>query len=432
MCGIYGLVTAKAMGLFQEEENFLKNMLIVNAVRGEDGAGMFWVGKQDPKKCHSIRKADNPYWLMLNHKQFPQFFKQAGNQAKVVVGHHRYATKGANKDENTHPFREGPITMVHNGTISWGLDPFPKGVEVDSHALTIALAEKGVQIFADIFGAFACVWHDARDGTLHIAKNDQRPLNMVRNKGTLYFASELGMLDFVLGRCVQGYWEAREIVPVNNKVHYIYNIESGEWSQEPLPEKKYHTTPPQQNSRHGSNNKPVLLTAAGSDDNEEKLGAFDVVFNIIGHIKSYQGNTALYTYQGVTEDKEACFFRSNKQFIYTPESRFFGRAVDVEVGKFASLGSHVPWYRIKPSSVVELQSGFRAGQNILSQEELNKALKARCFCCKAEVTQEEVDVELCDSIQVSSHNYRLICPKCTESKAFEKLSQGFNDATVVQ
>lgn len=212
MCGIVGFVTNERYKNFGEKKKFLTQALVLDQLRGEDATGVYYVP-------HSADKAARPT---------PGYFKKCVNGAdfvrdedyqkilnnldmhKYVVGHNRYATMGTKgKVTNAHPFMEGPITLVHNGGLhSMHELPMPKhklalDVEVDSHVICHNLAEHSVEdVVKELQGAFTLVWHDSRDDTLNIIRNDKRPLAMARDRDseTIYFASEAAMLVWVAER----------------------------------------------------------------------------------------------------------------------------------------------------------------------------------------------------------------------------------------
>jgi hypothetical protein len=74
---------------------------------------------------------------------------------------------------------------------------YEKGFINDSqticHMLTSQTPEEVVQ---QLDGAFALIWHDARDDSLNFVRNSQRPMHMAKagGKDTIYFASEPEML----------------------------------------------------------------------------------------------------------------------------------------------------------------------------------------------------------------------------------------------
>ena len=403
MCGIFGVITKLDNGLSLPEENFIQQALIVGAVRGSDGAGLFSVDNKNHHKSDIVKKANNPYWLTLTEKEYPKFMQRASRQAKAIVGHNRASTKGENTDFNTHPFVADHITLVHNGTINYGLT-YTKDVNVDSHALTIALAEKGIDVFSEIDGAFACVWHDAKNGTLNIAKNHERPLSLAKDhKGSYYFASELGMLVWLFNRNnMQG---SLSQVEIKNRVLYTFDLKNLEApKEEPLPEKKFFFTK--------NTTKSTTVYTTSKKQNTPEAEAF---FRILDIQIEQRNNITLYSHLCLSDENEACWFTSNKQ--YDTEKEYYGKLTDWELDRYDLFGPRTPWYKISVKSITEFSKTIPVGNNKLTMEELADAKKAGCFCCGKNL--EKNDVIYGDSIQVSSSHYRVICRRCDTRDVLE-------------
>lgn len=120
--------------------------------------------------------------------------------AKAMVGHNRAATRGNVTPMNAHPFSHGPITLVHNGTLTYPLPPNASQFEVDSESIAYGLSQvepDGAAAFLEsLRGAYALCWHDARDSSWNIARNADRPLHYMTltNGETMYISSERGIL----------------------------------------------------------------------------------------------------------------------------------------------------------------------------------------------------------------------------------------------
>jgi hypothetical protein len=132
-------------------------------------------------------------------------------EMRFVVGHNRWATTGASDEvKNAHPFQEGDITLVHNGTLDFDgglLTPMELlGTEVDSHAICHNLDIYDAKaVLEKLEGAFTLIWHDKRDDSLNFARNWERPLAMwipdnPTSTSTIYFASERKMMEWIMSR----------------------------------------------------------------------------------------------------------------------------------------------------------------------------------------------------------------------------------------
>lgn len=219
MCGIVGFITGETGTKYSNDRyNFMRDGLIMDTVRGADATGVFmaphlWHKSVMPhqRQAHYL-KDDVPGPLFVHDKDFATKLLPIRDW-RAVVGHNRAATRGSRGKEGAHPFQEGPVTLVHNGTLTH-TSTLPRtmselnsrrekgepSIDVDSHVLCHNLALAAVDdvpaLLATVPGAYALVWHDARDDSVNIARNSQRPLHMAYSKDdeTIYFMSESEML----------------------------------------------------------------------------------------------------------------------------------------------------------------------------------------------------------------------------------------------
>lgn len=125
-----------------------------------------------------------------------------------MVGHNRKATTGAINSENAHPFHEGNIVLVHNGTLRGGHKQLAN-TEVDSHAVCHSFNEKGaIETIKTLDAAFAFIWWDIEKSKLFAVRNDERPLSMVVTEDAYVLVSEAWMAQALLGR------EGRKVLEV--------------------------------------------------------------------------------------------------------------------------------------------------------------------------------------------------------------------------
>lgn len=211
MCGIVGFITAEAVTGAAERRRWFTGALRAGVVRGEDGTGAFLV----PHKASIGEAAD---WCKIGAMPEELLQSEIGKSKlgpsadfsamRAVIGHNRSATIGKVSTANAHPFQEGPITLVHNGTLTSTHNlPTPKasakGADVDSHVITHNLANHSVaEVVRELDGAYVLVWHDARDQSINIIRNLQRPLHMMQLKfqNTIMLASEAEMLYWLVKR----------------------------------------------------------------------------------------------------------------------------------------------------------------------------------------------------------------------------------------
>ena len=105
MCGLVGIASTV---LNVNDKKCFSQLLEVDAVRGHHSTGIFGVGKG----------YSDMYKRALNSQDFLQL-KRADDiinhtKVNVLVGHNRWATKGAVNHRNAHPFKHGNITLVHS------------------------------------------------------------------------------------------------------------------------------------------------------------------------------------------------------------------------------------------------------------------------------------------------------------------------------
>ena len=194
MCGLVGCV-GKIVAI---HETAFKQLLIVDSLRGAHSTGIASV--TDKGDMFVVKEPILPHFL-LNIQHAKDIFLK---QNRVLIGHNRFATKGAINHENSHPFVFNDIVGAHNGTINdVNMLLTKKKFEVDSQSLLASIDEFGSNnVDSKINGAFALTWYDKRDNTMHFWRNYQRPLWMCYTVGkeVLFRASEKEMLEFILTR----------------------------------------------------------------------------------------------------------------------------------------------------------------------------------------------------------------------------------------
>lgn len=191
MCGLVGV----AGNLILRDLKIFNQMLIADQFRGVHSTGLASV----------VRGHASVYKRAVNAMDFLQLKKTdelISAQADTLIGHNRYATKGGVSDATAHPFEHGDITLVHNGTLTSMYNlPDSKDFTVDSEAICYAMSVwEPKQVLEELSGAYALVWHDARDNTLNFARNDERTLCIAYAGNNIFWASERKMLEWILDR----------------------------------------------------------------------------------------------------------------------------------------------------------------------------------------------------------------------------------------
>jgi len=225
MCGIVGMLTGATNGFTHKEMEVFQELLYCDALRGPDSTGLFSVSNKGNVKwakaalLPSAFVAREPARIVLSN---------ALNRGSALIGHNRKATQGKINTENAHPFQEGHTILIHNGTLRnhWKLmsqgKKDTKNIAVDSHIVTYLFEhDDWKKTLNEIDGAYTFVWYNAQEQKLRIIRNHERPLAWVVNKetDTMFFASEMGMLYWILQRngqmpkdkYVSGYFKEKQL-----------------------------------------------------------------------------------------------------------------------------------------------------------------------------------------------------------------------------
>ena len=191
MCGLVGI----AGDINSKEQKMFRDMLICNAIRGLDSAGIALVSTT-PNASPIVEKAVGATQNLWDWGVSKEMCDRGlvKKPQKVMVGHNRAATFGEVTEENAHPFVFDHITGVHNGSlIDWrDLEGYTE-FDVDSMAIFKTIAEKGIDhCWKNFTGAAALVWWDEKEETLNLIHNNQRPLFVAWSKDekTIFWSSE--------------------------------------------------------------------------------------------------------------------------------------------------------------------------------------------------------------------------------------------------
>lgn len=199
MCGIVGVMSSH---LSDAEKERFKELLMVSTLRGYEGAGVVAANY----KCEvEVFKTTQTGAHLAHDYDFNQrlYHRKPVESTSVLIGHTRWPTKGAVSLETTHPHEHDGIVGVHNGTVDKIMGKTILKDESDSSLLYKSFADNGVKDTIEATqGAYCLVWIDKKEKTINFLRNDKRPLffAVMAGGGTVYWASEKGMLQFVLGR----------------------------------------------------------------------------------------------------------------------------------------------------------------------------------------------------------------------------------------
>jgi predicted glutamine amidotransferase len=204
MCGIVGMAGDISS---VDAANTFRDLLDVAQLRGRDSTGAVRVHRDGN---YSYAKEIGPPAFLCDTKRYVNQIETGAAQA--LIGHCRAKTIGEVKRENAHPFEvpDAGIIGVHNGTLhgyySW---PEHKVGMTDSEALYHRIAAQGDEkTFAEVEGAFACVWWDQNRNTLNFIRNSERTLFFAfsADKRKVIWASEPWMLQVFSRRASGTFW----------------------------------------------------------------------------------------------------------------------------------------------------------------------------------------------------------------------------------
>lgn len=200
MCGLVAAIAKRSNGFFMKDIDIFQEMLFADTLRGDDSTGIFAVNSDGNVGIHKqVGTAETflstPEWRATRSKLF--------SQGQMIVGHNRKATRGEVTDENAHPFWvEDKLVLVHNGSY-YGSHKQLADVPVDSNAIAIHLAnniDNYEEALQRVNAAYAMFFYDVHGKKLNIIRNKERPLWMLETNTTYFFASEPGLLYWIVTR----------------------------------------------------------------------------------------------------------------------------------------------------------------------------------------------------------------------------------------
>lgn len=205
MCGIVGVVPRGSFGFDKKTEDSFYQMLFCDTLRGDDSTGVIMV---ENTSGFGIMKEGYSAPYVLDSIQMSELGKAMYPRGKALIGHNRKKTIGIGSDENAHPFVvKGEFAMVHNGTLTNHKEL--ADTVVDSEALAIHLEPvlngtwdltKFEEAIGKVRGAFAIAAYSQNNHQVYLLRNDQRPLSFVDTPEGFFWASEMGLLYWILGR----------------------------------------------------------------------------------------------------------------------------------------------------------------------------------------------------------------------------------------
>lgn len=220
MCGLVGVMG----NMFKKDIDAFNQLLLVDTLRGDHSTG---VASITAKGEVELLKSVGPAWELQDRKSYERMVNPG---SRCLIGHNRFGTMGARNSRNAHPFAFNNIVGAHNGTVDYQSKKrmFQEGLyETDSEAIFSNINEYGLDETIPLLeGAWALTFVDKAEGSLNMIRNKERPLHIAYNKkrDVMYWASELDMLKWVLGR--NGI-EAENFYYIPENSHYSWEITEG-------------------------------------------------------------------------------------------------------------------------------------------------------------------------------------------------------------
>lgn len=441
MCGIWGTYHPTSFDSMQKD--VLYQMFRVGLVRGMHGTGIARVGHDD--EVEFMKAAYDPNGLMWT-EGYDKFMPRVMDKSRFVFGHHRHATKGEINAKNAHPFQHGHITMVHNGTLTSGIDMTK--FDVDSDGLCALIAEKGVhEAFAEVEGAYACVWWDANEKTLNIVKNGQRTLYIAKANQNYFWASEKKMLEWLLMRNYTTLAESSIVwtYPEPDTVYQFHNgglvklKETIQKKYKPAGKVYYPAThwksKYEQEGATSTTAAPAPAPANGAVS-EDFLADF---YLIEEEKKEFPNGRTMWKYLGITIDSdEDVFMWSPDQIDDFDRKHWHATLLS---GPRYNYNKHIDpnseanaiFYEIDPGTllhIIEPKKIITLDGYTLSKQQSKRFIKT-CVACPETIKAEDIDK--CLTLTTSDGEDRplgLFCPSCTQKSITKKREAGSSTPTI--
>ena len=203
MCGLVGMM---GPGVQSDDLKMMKDLAYICGLRGKDGSGILQGFGSKWRKEYKVSKTwqEISYLLWFNEwssKGDRKFLSSV--QDNYFAVHCRWATVGANSDENSHPFDTKNLVGMHNGTLEDM--KYYDHRKTDSEMMFDDMSNRGIIPVLqdlDLKSAYAIVIFDKNSGELVFSRNNDRPLYFAHNleRGVTYWASEPDMLRLAAGR----------------------------------------------------------------------------------------------------------------------------------------------------------------------------------------------------------------------------------------
>lgn len=194
-------------------------LLKLDTIRGPHSTGVLFVNKDNNTEV--VKQLGTP-WDIASNSVYSRVTKLCHN---VLLGHNRYATKGAVTSSNAHPFDFPKLAGAHNGTLTnQSLLDDHINFQVDSENIYHHMNRHGPEATCKaLSGAFALTWYNKEDQSVNFLRNDQRELHYAysEDRKTLIWASEKWM---ILVACSRQDLKIGEVQEFHTLHHYRMKV----------------------------------------------------------------------------------------------------------------------------------------------------------------------------------------------------------------
>jgi len=425
MCGLVSVIQKNCdMFVTYSASRIFKQMLFADALRGTDGTGIFY--KDLKKKQVFYNKVPGPSWEAI--PKMKELDSIAGN-VSFIIGHNRKATMGVHTYENTHPFHEGNIVLVHNGTLTNHKD-LEKEVGhclVDSQAIAKLLnQDKPKQALEKLEGAYALIWYNAKDEKLFFARNKERPLWMVETDQFIFLVSEPGLAHWIIER--NDGVVTKTTAVKEGKIHSLFKNKAGKMQTQvqnftPKEPAKYFSS----QTYNYTNNYTTITTPASNttqlplysskDEVYAELSKWfrpgdSVLFTVTSSYK-YGGKTII---KGTTVDKPAVSVEVEQENFNV----FKGEMLEVLVSGIKMMYGSWRIFGVNPAKVDTTYDS--ANGTVLTDRILNQLDTKTCIACSAKPTNDMEEAYIYYNPNCKEHEF--LCADCFEEKEESTVNYG--------
>lgn len=232
MCGIWGIFPVSKR-IKADDMALLEQITYMTALRGNDSTGIAVISEEPKSKPRTLKMVGGPDYL-LNSQAWDKVADFAVKRGVAMFGHGRASTKGAILAKNAHPHTVDHITLVHNGTINFGLDEDYKLAKTDNDSLALchAIAKEGlVEALYKILGAYSLIVYNSNDNTVQFVSNGERPLHMVEFLGRSVVMSEYDACEYIAKRNTYAHNNPK-VVYFPKNVIYTLDLDTGKMTKD--------------------------------------------------------------------------------------------------------------------------------------------------------------------------------------------------------